>query len=181
MKNSILILILFTSSFLTHAEFWAGGDGGVTHFKTKETHDVNSAHESFGISTGYRFKELFGPELFYKRMWVRTPEYNINNDSTRRGHVYYTDNVFGLGGRLMWKWVGLRAGFAQHHMRERRKIVVNTGIVDPDINTTEIKPYYGAGFIVPHYEKVQPFGEITVFPHSKAVMTDFTIGARYFF
>lgn len=178
-KIFCFIFLLMVSN--AYAEFWGGLEGNVAYLKTQDKADVNSAHEGFGVNTGYRFNQYFGAEAFYKRFTVQSPEYNIQNDSTRFGFVNYTDHVIGLGGRFMWKWLGVTAGLASHSVTEKRTIRANSGISDPASKTKTIQPYAGLGFIIPHYEKVQPYGEVIFYQGTVLKIGEFSLGARYFF
>ncbi|MFZ4715754.1 MAG: hypothetical protein ACOYL6_18670 [Bacteriovoracaceae bacterium] len=179
MKKILFSLFLLSSN--TYAQFFAGLEGNVQYWKTVTTKDVNGAHEGMGLSGGFRFLDYWSVEGFWKRSSFRNSHYYLDGaDLSSLVSDHYVDNMFGVGGRGTWKWLSGTVGVVSHHFKKETTYIEKPGVMTSS-TFSAINIYYGGGFVVPHYEFVQPYGEVIYFPSKEVDILDFSIGGRYFF
>jgi hypothetical protein len=178
MKLMMIFFFLLIVSLPSFAEFWAGGHINVAYWDTHDTRDVNGAHEGYAINGGYRFNNFFSLESFYKWNKWRTPHFD--QDPNTRISILYYDHMVGAGARGFYKWLSATAGVAYHHITSDISYINSTRANVSGGHDT-IRPYAGGGFVVPHYPKIQPYGEVIYYPAKDFDLIDFVIGGRYYF
>ncbi len=178
-KIFFLVLILCFSQF-AFAQFYVGANIDVTYWDTKETHDVSGAHDGFGFSSGYKLTSYLAIDAFYKFNKWRTPQYNFEGIEAKRGTKYYRDHFYGLGLRGNYKWFSATAGLAQHHMNIDTVYLYQSRLNGSTGYTTTL-PYFGIGFIIDKYKKLEPYGDVIKYYAKEVELLDFALGMRYKF